>query len=172
MIFNELCFIFLLYYGIDMQERLIEIIVYLLGHFQQPQSKEDYSDLSRELKSRGYTENEINLAFTWIFNHLQNKNAVNEEEFSYVRGSTRVLHDVERLVIDPQAYGYLLQMQHLGLLSDSELEFAIEKALSMGTTTITIDDIKSIAASIIFNSESTDGSWDGFFFHPGTNTIH
>jgi len=75
-------------------------------------------------------------------------------------------------VIEPDAFGYLLQMRHLGLLNDFDFEFTIEKALSLGTTTVTIDDIKTIAASLIFNTEPGQNSWDGFFFHQGTNTIH
>jgi len=155
-----------------MQERLIEIIVYLLGEFNQPQSKEKYTDLSKELVSLGYTENEINLAFSWIFNHMQDQQAGFEDEFQYAPHANRVLHDVERMIISADAYGYLLQMTHLGLLTDYEFELVVERALSIGSSNVTLDDIKSIAASIIFGGESGVNSFDGFFFTQGTNTIH
>lgn len=155
-----------------MQERLIEIIVYLLGEFKQPQSSEKYTDLSKELVSKGYTENEINLAFSWIFNHLQEKQDGYEDEFRYAPNSNRVLHDVEKMIISADAYGYLIQMTHLGLLSDYDLELVIERALSLGTSNITLEDIKSIAASIIFGGDSNFNSFEGFFFSQGTNTIH
>jgi len=155
-----------------MQERLIEIIVYLLGEFKQPQSDDKYTDLSKELVSQGYSENEINLAFSWIFNHLQEHQVGFEDEFSYAPNSNRVLHDVEKMIISAEAYGYLLQMTHLGLLSDYDLELIIERALSIGTSNITLDDIKSIAASIIFGGDSNLNSYNGFFFSQGTNTIH
>jgi uncharacterized protein Smg (DUF494 family) len=153
-----------------MQERIIEIIVYLLEEFQQKQNTEKYTDLSKELLSRGYTESEINFAFSWIFNHLQ-KSGDEQLEFSYEKGSIRVLHDLEKLVIAPEAYGYLLQLLHLGMIKEMDLEDVIERALSIGSTHVTIDDIKSMAASVIFNPE-TNPSMEGFFFHQGTNTIH
>lgn len=153
-----------------MQERIIEIIVYLLEEFDQQYTQASYSDISKKLISRGYTENEINLAFSWIFNHLQKNESNRQEEFHYKTSSNRVLHDLERLIISAEAYGYLLQLKHLRMVSDFELELIIEKALAMGTSDIDIEDIKSIAASIIFGSDASN-SWDGFFSQ-GTNTIH
>jgi len=155
-----------------MQERLIEIIVYLLGEFKQPHEDETYKDLSKQLITLGYSESEINLAFSWIFNHLQEQQAAMEGEFQFAPDSSRILHDVERMIISAEAYGYLLQMTHLGLLSDFELELVIERALSFGTSNITIDDVKSIAASIIFGTEPGSNSYNGFYFSQGNNTIH
>jgi len=154
-----------------MQERIIEIIVYLLEEFQQQHSNENYNDLSKQLISLGYTENEINLAFSWVFNHLQNKTNVGNDQFEYALDSNRVLHDVEKLVISSEAYGYLLQLRFLSLITDYDMETVIERALTIGTSTISIEDIKSIAATIIFGSDA-NGTWDGVFIHPGTNTIH
>jgi len=81
------------------------------------------------------------------------------------------LHDVEKLVISSEAYGYLLQLRFLSLITDYDMETVIERALTIGTSTISIEDIKSIAATIIFGSDA-NGTWDGVFIHPGTNTIH
>jgi len=153
-----------------MQERIIEIIVYLLEEFQQKQTNEKYTDLSKELLSRGYTESEINFAFSWIFNHLQ-ESRDEQNEFSYEPDSIRVLHDLEKLVIAPEAYGYLLQLLHLGMIKEVDLEDVIERSLSIGSAHITLEDVKSLAASVIFNPE-TNPSMEGFFFHQGTNTIH
>lgn len=154
-----------------MQERIVEIIIYLLEEFRHQQSEENYHDLSSELISRGYTENEINFAFSWVFNHLQSKNANSTEQFEYSEHSNRVLHDVERLIISPEAYGYLLQLKYLGLISDFELENIVERVLSIGSSTVSLEEIKTITASMLLGTD-TNNSWDGVFFHPGTNTIH
>lgn len=154
-----------------MQERIIEIIIYLLEEFRHQQSDETYHDLSSELISRGYTEHEINYAFSWVFNHLQKKTADSQEHFKYSENSNRVLHDVERMVISTDAYGYLLQLKYLGIISDYELENVVDRLLSLGTSSVSLDDVKAITASMLLGSDSNNG-WDGVFFHPGTNTIH
>lgn len=154
-----------------MQERIVEIIIYLLEEFRQQQSDETYHDLSNELISRGYTEHEINFAFSWVFNHLQSKSAGKSEQFKYSESSNRILHDVERLIISTEAFGYLLQLKYLGLISDHELENIVDQLLSVGSPTVSLEDVKALTASMLLGSDSNN-SWDGVFFHPGTNTIH
>ncbi len=156
-----------------MNERIIDIIIFLLEEFKQPKSRdeESYSNLSKQLMSQGYTENEINLAFSWIFNHLQKKDQPAQEEFQYEEGSVRILHEVEKVVISPEAYGYLLQLSNLGLLSDYDLETVIDRALSSGSTSITLDDIKTLVAPIILETD-LDNPMDGFFYYSGKNTVH
>jgi uncharacterized protein Smg (DUF494 family) len=155
----------------QMQERLIEIIVFLLGELSRGEDIKHYPDLSKELISQGYSENEINLAYSWIFNHLQAEKDKTKEAFEYTGDSDRLLHDLEKIIISSEAYGYLLQMRHLNLLSDFDLEMVIEKAISLGTSNVSLDDIKSIAASLIFNSDS-NYNFEGYFYHKGSNTIH
>ncbi len=155
-----------------LQERLIEIIVYLLQELKRSQVKGNYSNISKKLISRGYSENEINFAFSWVFNHFQENGQSQEEPLEYSSRSSRVLHEVEKMVIQPEAYGYLLQLRQLGLLDDYEFEMVIEKALTLGTSIITIDDIKTIAGSIIFGSDLNNrGNWDGFYYPFGSNSI-
>ncbi|HID38666.1 MAG TPA: DUF494 family protein [Calditrichaeota bacterium] len=154
-----------------MQERIIDIIVYLLEEFRHHHTEENYSDLSKQLMSLGYTESEIHLAFSWIFNHLQSSGNGTGEEFSYGADSNRILHDVEKLFISAEAYGYLLQLRHLGILSDFDLETVIDRALAFGTSSIEIEDIKAITASLLFGSDSGN-SWEGYFFQQGNNTVH
>jgi uncharacterized protein Smg (DUF494 family) len=154
-----------------MQERLIEIIVFLLGEFYRDENTKNYPDLSKELISQGYSENEINLAYSWIFNHLQTEKDSPKGNLEYNGYSSRILHDLEKIIISSEGYGYLLQMRHLNLLSDFDLELVIEKAISLGTSDISLDDIKSIAASLVFNSDS-NYNFEGYFYHKGSNTIH
>jgi len=153
-----------------MQERIIEIIVYLLEEFQDtPQEK--YDDLSEKLMAQGYTESEINLAFSWIFNHLQKPDIPEGRDVHYQESSIRVLHDLEKLIIQPDGYGYLLQLHQLGILNANDIEEVIERALSVGSTNVTLDDIKTFANMLIFNPDKNPAS-DSYFFHPGTNTVN
>ncbi len=102
---------------------------------------------------------------------MQNLPINNKDGFQYKEGSNRVLHDVEKLVLLPEAYGYILQLRRLDLFSDYDIEVIIDRALSLGTPSITADDIKSIAATIIFGGDSNTAH-DGFFFISGSNTVH
>lgn len=138
-----------------MQERIIEIIVYLLTELQQERKRKEKLDLSRELILRGYTETEVNLGFSWIYNHL--KKPINEpidQMIEYV-DDIEEMTDIDQLILSPEAYGYLLHLIHLGVIKEKDIENFVEKALSYGKNDINVDDLKSIVATIIF---TTDGS--------------
>ena len=78
------------------------------------------------------------------------------------------MHDLERLVISPAGYGYLLQLKHLGILDDAEIEQVIERAMMVGATRLPEEAIKSLVASTMFNF---DGMRDGAFFVLEDNAV-
>lgn len=151
-----------------MQERIIEIIIFLLEKFQQKPDKENNLDLSQELVDRGYTDNEINLAFSWISNHLQSRPT--DLGGNYAMDADRSYEDLEKLIITPEAYGYLLQLFHLGMLKDYDIEDVIDRAVSKGSNQVTLEDVKAIAVSLIFESDMGNGK--NFFYQSGTNSLH
>jgi uncharacterized protein Smg (DUF494 family) len=149
-----------------MQERIIEIIVYLLTELQQDWNQKDRTDLTSVLQLKGYTDVEINLAFSWIFKHLQkpvvdrfNNRNMPDQDLSDVP-------DIEQLVISPDAYGYLLQLIHLGIMKDHEMDIFVERALAFGKDDISVDDLKSIVASIIFDIDNHT-SFNGYSLYHG-----
>ncbi|MCD6166340.1 DUF494 family protein [bacterium] len=138
-----------------MNERVVEILVYLMSEIQNNKGNIDQIDtISQELINKGYTENEINIAFSWLFEKMQseteevleNTELVSEESF-------RVLHDTEKMVISPKAHGYLLQLKNWGLIDTVGMEQVIERATMLGRGPITENEIKSIVAALLSNSE-------------------
>jgi len=154
-----------------MQERIIEIIVYLLSSIHHEKNQKDKVDLTRNLIAKGYIDTEITLAFSWIFNHLKRPDQKYQEEGLIQDEFNDEYPDIERLVISPEAYGYLLQMLHLGVLNDREVEMFVEKAMAYGKYDINVDDLKSIVATIIFDSDNKSFFNDSNFFR-GDAPVH
>jgi len=146
-----------------MNERVVEILVYIMNEMQGEKAAPNHLEiLSRDLLQRGYTENEISSAFSWLYERHQNENeALVRHTGPTLPGTFRVLHDLERLVISPEGYGYLLQLKHLGILDDAEIEQVIERAMMVGATRLPEEAIKSLVASAMCN---LDGMSDGAFF--------
>jgi uncharacterized protein Smg (DUF494 family) len=153
------------------RERIVDIIVFVMDKFKQ-QTARNYTDISKGLISDGYTENEINLALYWIFNHFHGQTKNSQEGFSYMPGSSRVLHDVEKMIFTPKAYGYLLQLFHLKIISHSGIEIIVDRALSFGSSRIDVEDVKSLASSILFGMEDTDLTLQNYFVTQSGNTVH
>lgn len=137
-----------------MQERIVDIILYLVNELKSSKrlSDVDVTSLTRD----GYTQSEISSAFSWLFERLSAEqdnvaSAVNSES------SYRLLNDFEKMIIDPHAYGYLIQCQRLGLIKNSDIETIIERIVGAGIATIELDEMKSLIAGHLFEINSADG---------------
>lgn len=155
-----------------MNERVVEILVYIMNEIRGKKPVATKLEvLSRDLLQRGYTENEISSAFTWLFDRYK----ADFEELIRNSGPTlnnsfRILHDLERMVISPAAHGYLLQLRELGILDDTEIEQIIERAMMVGSPRIEESEIKSLVASTLFNPQGfPEGS---FFLFDDSKIIH
>ncbi|UCD17772.1 MAG: DUF494 family protein, partial [Candidatus Zixiibacteriota bacterium] len=115
-----------------MGDRLLEIVVLIMSHIREAQGRLDsYDDISDDLKSQGFTDSEISFAYSWVIDHFQG-NPETLAETIPCDASIRVLSPKERQHFTPDAYGYLLQMKYLGLLSDNDLELILERGGAIG----------------------------------------
>lgn len=143
-------------------EKVMEIIVLLMKHMQDEQGRfNDIADVSQTLVGYGYTQQEVNTAFAWLFERLQAQAETIVDTTKPLRHNpNRVLHTIEQILISPDAYGYLIELRELGLIDDAQTELIIERAMLTGARSITRDDIKAIAASILLDPESgQNASW-------------
>ncbi len=152
-----------------MQEKIVEILVYLIGELRKntPIAEIDISVLSNS----GYTPAEISTAFTWLYDRIELGENIIIDHAKRSPHSQRVLHEAERMVIIPEAFGYLIQMRELGIISDFDVEIIIDRVMMSGYFSVDVEEIKSqVAALVLENNESTD-SGSRTMLH-GRDTIH
>lgn len=137
-----------------MQERIVEIILYLVNELKSNKrlSEVDVSSLERD----GYTASEISSAFSWLFERL----SVGQFMMTPTEGNSdshRLLNDAEKMIIDPQAAGYLLQCRQLGVISNADVEAIIERIMTAGFSSVGLTEIKSFVASYLFDVDGMNG---------------
>lgn len=141
-----------------MNERVVEILIYLMQEIRQNRKRVEQIDgISQDLLRQGYTENEINAAFSWLFERIKSETEeliLNDEPGGQ---AFRVLNDIEKLVITPEAHGYIIQLRQLRLIGQTDMEQIIERAIMLGANSIGVEDVKSIVASLFFSSDDSDG---------------
>lgn len=134
-----------------MQDKIIEIIVYILSEIREINQLNEI-DLNI-LADKGYSEAEINTAFAWIFSKLDEGELIfkdgNENSKSH-----RVFNLVEHKIFSVDAKGYLLLLRELGLISDFDIDFIVERVYLSGYQKIEISDLKKFISSYILNAES------------------
>jgi uncharacterized protein Smg (DUF494 family) len=153
-----------------MQERLVEILVYVLNEVRATNKQIAEIDTSA-LEKQGYSQNEISLALSWLFDRLNTE--LEQVSPSSVQPSTsfRVLHSMEKHAITPEAFGYLIQLRELRIINDAQLEMIIERAWLNDFVRLDVAGIQSIAASIVFSIESSPVKRGDVIF-PADDTIH
>jgi len=157
-----------------MNERVVEILVYIMSEIKDREGKLNKIDsISKELLQKGYTEGEINAAFSWLFEKLKlNTEEILQETDPHLSGSFRILHDAEKAVITPKAYGYLIQLKELGLIDLSEMEQIIERAMIIGSNSVDEEEMKTIVASLLFDSDYLNNIDSSFLIMDKQDIIH
>jgi Smg protein len=137
-----------------MNERIIDIILYLVTQIRQKTPIEQI-DIKR-LVSDGYTDAEIGAAFSWLADRTDYGHY---DPLTRPRTTFRVLHESERMLFRQDAYGYMLQLVEIGLLSDIEFEIIINRAQMAGISSLVIMEVKEMISTLLAESgESVGGS--------------
>jgi Smg protein len=152
-----------------MKEKVVELLVLIMSEMQENKRISDI-DLA-ELRTRGYTQSEISAAFTWIYENIELDQQRPGESARPSPGSRRILHEAEKAVLATDAQGYLIQLSELGLLSESEFETVIERAMMAGFEKLSVAEIREIVASVLFARGGDDRSGNRSMLNTG-DTIH
>ncbi|TKJ41528.1 hypothetical protein CEE37_02905 [candidate division LCP-89 bacterium B3_LCP] len=140
----------------------MEILVLLMDEFGDDKWQFDHMDqVSEDLIQRGYTEQEINTAFYWLYNRFGWEDATPPYSLHIddaTGSSYRVLHPQEQRLITPESYGFLLQLSYLKLISPRDIEEVIERVAMLDLKSATVDEIKPIIQSILFEENNMWGN--------------
>lgn len=142
-----------------MQDKILEIVVYLMNRLTDHQgSLSNFDEMSADLRSMGFTDTEISSAYNWLLKHFEDY----PDSFSYAHNkkisssAVRILSEMERNVISPEAYGYLLQLRHLDLLTTEQLEMILDRCALFVNEPIGLNEIKLLASVAMFDSGSSE----------------
>ena len=136
-------------------EKVLEIIVFLLAELKMNKQLSDV-DLN-QLEKLGYTQNEINTAFSWIYSKIYTGDKIIADE-DKIANSSRFLHEVEQNVITPEAYGYLIQLKELGLLNNLDIDLIIDKLMVTSYNKVEINEMKFMIASYLLDIDDMNNT--------------
>ncbi len=134
-----------------MNNKTIEILIFLLGYLKENSFDDDsLSQFSENLIVSGYSESDVADALGLLLEKL-NYVPMKSAELSVQKDtSTRMLSDIERMSIPPDAYGYILKLRSLSLISGAQMERVIDYCMFTASNKIAENEINEIVAEIIF----------------------
>ncbi|MFP4529263.1 MAG: DUF494 family protein [Candidatus Kapaibacterium sp.] len=152
-----------------MFERIIEIIVYVISELKQ---NKHISDIDvNELQQLGYTSSEISTAFSWLVDRIEFTEELFTRSNAMGETSFRVFHDAERDLFTSEAWGELIQMHSLGIITNEHIEKIIERSAMAVPEQIDSRQLKTMVAAFSFNAE-TDSAPGRRIMLNGSDTIN
>jgi uncharacterized protein Smg (DUF494 family) len=153
-----------------MEERILEIVFYLVEHVRNHNGQiGPFRTISKDLKSRGFTDSEISSAYSWFLEELQ-RDGGRIQPVEKSPASVRVLSPQEMQHFTPEAAGLLLQLFRFRLVSAAQFERIVDKSMMLGGEIIDLAVMKVIAARYVFSSgTAVDLNW---FNVDGSETIN
>lgn len=138
-----------------MGNRVLEIVVYLIDHMRENSGMlPSMDDLTPDLHSLGYSDNEISTAYSWVIDRYEHNNEPFFAQFPEEHHSNRVLTQYERLQLTPEAYGFMVKLVALSVIDDEQFETVLERAFSISPQRVSLEQIKLVTAAVLFNEFS------------------
>ncbi len=152
-----------------MQERIIEIILYVISELK---NNKEISDIDiGNLVNLGYTNAEISTAISWLADRVEFPDSFYSITPISSSDSFRVLHIAEYDLFTQEAWGEVVQLSTLGLLSNEHIELLIDRATMMGATEIDTGQVRAFLANVLFNAQ-TSSSPGSRVMLTGSDLIH
>ncbi len=151
-----------------MYERIVEIIVFVISELRQ---NKDLNDIDlRELERRGYTDAEISTAFSWLVDRVEFSDKFMFDNPPSAQ-SFRILHEAEQDLFTSEAWGEIIQLATLGLITNDNVEALIDRASMTGIRQMDSNQLKTFVADNVFNAQLNAMPGNRLMLR-GNDTIH
>ena len=142
-----------------MNHSVLDVLMYLFETFSEQEHDEstDHGVLRQELLQAGFGEPEVDRALTW----LEDLNRDPEHPFpaSPADRSVRVFNSVELLRLDAECRGYLMYLEHVGILSPLHREIVIDRLMALGAGEIDVEQVKWVTLMVLFSQAEQEGAF-------------
>ena len=134
-----------------MNHSVLDVLMYLFETFSDQGHDEatDHGVLRQELLRAGFGEPEVDRALTW----LEDLNRDPEHPFPAAPAdrSVRLFNSLELSRLDTECRGYLMYLEHIGILSPLNREIVIDRLMALGAGEIDVEQLKWVTLMVLFS---------------------
>lgn len=128
--------------------------MYVIGEIQSRRIRvEEIEGISDELVQRGFSQREVNAAISVFAERLTGDSKRMLLSRPALPHAHRILHDLERQYVSPEAYGYLIEMSQLLILDLADIEEIIERCVLLGNLNVGGDEMKMLVATHLLEKD-------------------
>jgi Smg protein len=132
---------------------MYDILVYLFENCQQAEIAYDRDRVVKKLTAAGFEDSDISEALHWLAGVLHAPHAV-REPLPDLRASFRAYAPRELAKLDARCRGFLLTLEHSGILNADTRELVIERALAASGDALSLEQLKLVVLMVLWNQQT------------------
>jgi len=141
-----------------MKESVLSVLVYLFRNYflGEPDTVHDRDSLQSELIEAGFEALQIGKAFDWLA-ELQDDSQ--PAPTLLPTQPVRVYASEELDVLDATCRGFLMALEHRGVLDADARETVIERALALEQSPVDLQDLKWVVLLVLYNTPDREAGY-------------
>jgi Smg protein len=132
---------------------MYDILVFLFENCQQAELAYDRERVARKLSAAGFEDSHISEALHWLAGVLRAPQG-DAAALPDARNSFRAFAPRELAKLDAQCRGFLITLEHSGILTPQTRELVLERSLAASGHTLTLEQLKLIVLMVLWNQQT------------------
>jgi Smg protein len=130
---------------------MYDILVYLFENCQHAELAYDRERVAKKLSAAGFEDSDISEALHWLAGVRVPQ--ILREPLPDSRSTFRAYAPRELAKLDAQSRGFLLTLEHSGILTAETRELVIERALAANGDTLSLEQLKLVVLMVLWNQQ-------------------
>jgi Smg protein len=132
---------------------MYDILVFLFENCQQAELAYDRDRVAKKLSAAGFEDSDISEALHWLAG-MRHAPASVREPLPDARSSFRAYAPRELAKLDAQCRGFLMTLEHSGILNADTRELVIERALAASGEALSLEQLKLVVLMVLWNQQT------------------
>jgi Smg protein len=132
---------------------MYDILVYLFENCQQNELACDRERVAKKLSAAGFEDSDISEALHWLAGVMRSPQA-GVGKLPDARSTFRAYAPRELAKLDAACRGFLLTLEHSGMLDAQTRELVIERALAASGDALSLEQLKLIVLMVLWNRQT------------------
>lgn len=141
---------------------VLDILIYVFDRYMlsDDPAVPEREELAEDLERAGFEQSNVERALDWLADLAGERDRATGPDGVGAAGvgsaSIRIFTDAERARLSAECQGYLLSLEHTGILSAAQREIVIERLLALDCEDLGVDQLKWVALMVLSSQPGSE----------------
>ena len=143
-----------------MKESVFDILMYLFDNYFEDyyEMNTDQESLKFELLQAGFGDVQVDKAFDWLDGQTLQKGFIKTEAMAENR-TLRLFTEAETDQLDTECRGFILFLEHSGVLDAVDREVVIDRLMALESNDISLQQLKWVVLMVLLNQPGKEAAF-------------